>query len=115
LKRLASSISIAAALFLCVPPSIADEVRSLFDQAEAAFQSRNQEDSIPLFQQLIDRLEADHAKRPLTDTELDYLSRSLDALSQVYFNRNDSGKTNTTLLQLIELNPVYKMDEDLVT
>jgi tetratricopeptide (TPR) repeat protein len=86
-----------------------------FKQAETVFNSRNQFQSISMFQKLTGALEAEAKKRNLDNEELQLLVRSYDLLGQAQFNNNERPSAAVTFLKLVELDPDYEMNEDLVS
>ena len=86
-----------------------------FQAAEKVFNSETQNDSIALFQNLIADITAEKVKRSLSDAEKLMLVRSLDYLGQAFFLEDQASQAREVFLKLIELEPNYKMNEDLVS
>jgi tetratricopeptide (TPR) repeat protein len=86
-----------------------------FQNAEKVFNSENQADCIPMFQDLITQITQEKMKRPLTDAEKLFLLRSLDYLGQAFFLEEQPEQARGVFTKLIELEPNYKMNEDLVS
>ncbi|HSE41748.1 MAG TPA: PEGA domain-containing protein [Acidobacteriota bacterium] len=102
------------AFFICAETNAANYAEQ-FKRAESVFNSRNQFQSISMFQRLTGALEAEARKRDLENEELQLLVRSYDFLGQAQFNKNERASAAATFLKLVELNPDYKMNEDLVS
>jgi hypothetical protein len=88
---------------------------SEFKQAEVVFNSANQPQSIPMFEKLILSLETQAKERDLTEEERLLIAKSYDLLGQAHFNNDEELKAGSSFLKLIEWNPDYKMNEDLVS
>lgn len=86
-----------------------------FQDAEKVFNSENQSDSIALFQNLIADITAEKVKRSLSDAEKLMLLRSLDYLGQAFFLEEQQPQSREVFLKMLELDPNYKMNEDLVS
>ena len=86
-----------------------------FSQAQTKFESRQQNESIPMFERLIQSIEIESKQRTLTADEQSIIEKSCDLLGQAEFNRNEQAKARSAFRKLIEWNPDYKMDEDLVS
>lgn len=86
-----------------------------FQQAETAFNSDNPASSIPLFQELIKQITEQRVRRELTQPEDLLLYRSLDYLGQAFFNEGQEDESRNVFLKLVELNPNYQLNEDLVS
>jgi hypothetical protein len=92
-----------------------DKWTKAFQSAETMFYSRTQYSCVPLFQNLISRMMEVRTDRDLTDSEILLLGKSLDYLAQAFFNNAEFDRARHVLLNLIELDPDYQMDEDLVS
>lgn len=88
---------------------------SQFKDAEAKFDSRQQSECIPLFEKLLQSMETESRQRILTRKERSIIERSYDFLGQAEYNRNEQQKARAAFLKLIEWNPDYRMNEDLVS
>ena len=86
-----------------------------FTDAEAVFNSENQSQSIPLFQDLVGKITAEKMKRPLTEPERVLLLKSLDYLGQGFFLEGEQEEAKGVFLKLIEIDPNYKMNDQLVS
>jgi len=86
-----------------------------FSDAEALFNSENQPQSIPMFQELIANITAEKMKRPLTEPERLLLFKSLDYLGQGFFLEGQQEEAKNVFLKLIESDPNYRMNEQLVS
>lgn len=86
-----------------------------FQEAETAFNSDTPGNSIPIFQNLITEITEQKVKRGLTDPEQLMLLRSLDYLGQAFYGEGQQDQAQIVFLKLIELNPNYQMNEDLVS
>lgn len=86
-----------------------------FQEAEKAFNSDNPSSCIPLFQDLSNQIMDQKSKGPLAQPELLLLLHSLDYLGQAYYNEGQVDDARNSLLKLVELNPNYSMNEDLVS
>jgi tetratricopeptide (TPR) repeat protein len=86
-----------------------------FQAAESTFQSDNQPASIPMFQDLITQIVEQKVKRGLTQPEQSLLQRSLDYLGQAFFNEGQVDEARGVFLKLIEANPNYRVNEDVVS
>ena len=94
---------------------ITEDWNKAFQEAELAFQGRNQTACIPLFENLIRQIGEEAKSRLLTADEKQLLVRSLDYLGQTHFNLNQQEKSRAAFLKLLELDPDYTMSEDLVS
>lgn len=95
--------------------SFAAELSVEFKEAEDLFNSSNQLQSIPMFEKLIQTLETEASQRDLTNDERLLLARSCDLLGQAQFNNNEQAAASAAFLKLLEWDPDYKMNEDLVS
>ncbi len=86
-----------------------------FEKAEAVFNSEQQSASTPLFQDLIRQLTEEKVKRPLTEPERQLLLKSLDYLGQDFYLAEQQDEARGVFLKLIEIEPNYKLNEDLVS
>jgi tetratricopeptide (TPR) repeat protein len=86
-----------------------------FTDAEAVFNSENQSQSIPLFQDLIGKITAEKMKRTLTEPERQLLLKSLDYLGQAFYLEGQQEEAQNVFLKLIETDPNYRMNEQLVS
>ncbi len=86
-----------------------------FQEAETAFNSDAPGNSIPLFQNLIAAITEEKLKRGLTEPEQLMLWRSLDYLGQAFYLEGQQDQSSGVFLKLIELNPNYRVNEDLVS
>ncbi len=86
-----------------------------FQAAETAFNSDAPGNSIPMFQNLITGITEQKLKRGLTEPEQIMLWRSLDYLGQAFYLEGQQDQSRIVFLKLIELNPNYRMNEDLVS
>lgn len=86
-----------------------------FSEAQSKFESRQQSESIPMFESLIQSIENESRQRALTEDEQSIMEKSYDLLGQAQFNRNEQAKARSAFRKLIEWNPDYKMNEDLVS
>jgi tetratricopeptide (TPR) repeat protein len=86
-----------------------------FADAEAVFNSENQTQSIPMYQDLIAKITSEQMKRALTEPEKALLLKSLDHLGQTFFLEGEQDKAGEVFLKLIEADPNYKMNEQLVS
>ena len=86
-----------------------------FSEAQQKFESRQQDDAIPLLERLIQSIENESKQRTLTKDEQSIIEKSYDLLGQAEFNRNEQAKAKSAFRKLIEWNPDYKMNEDLVS
>ena len=86
-----------------------------FQEAETAFNSDTPGNSIPIFQKLIAEITEQKVKRGLTEPEQMMLWRSLDYLGQAFYGEGQQDQSQIVFLKLIELNPNYQMNEDLVS
>ena len=86
-----------------------------FSEAQSKFESRQQSESIPMFESLIQSIENEFRQRALTEDEQSIMEKSYDLLGQAQFNRNEQAKARSAFRKLIEWNPDYKMNEDLVS
>jgi tetratricopeptide (TPR) repeat protein len=86
-----------------------------FQEAEALFNSADQATSIPVFQDLITQITEQKIKRGLSDPEQLILWKSLDYLGEAFYNDGQLDQSQIVFLKLIELNPNYKLNEDLVS
>ncbi len=100
----------AGALFADV-----DEWKATFQLAESVINTKSEQDAIPIFRKMIGEISNERAKRPLTPEENALLAKGLDHLAQAFFNSNEMDKANETYLQLIDVDPNYKLNEDLVS
>ena len=86
-----------------------------FAQAEGVFNSENQPQSIPLFQDLVAKITAEKMKRPLTEPEKVLLLKSLDYLGQGFYLEGQEEEAKSVFLKLIETDPNYTMNAELVS
>lgn len=86
-----------------------------FAAAETAFNSRAQYSSVSLFQDLIQKITQEKSKRALSDSELTLLYKSYDYMGQAYYNHGEFAPAYQGYSKLLELNPGYKLNEDLVS
>lgn len=86
-----------------------------FTEAEAVFNSVDQPQSIPLFQTLIANITAEKMKRSLTEPERLLLLKSLDYLGQGFYLEGQPEEARNVFLKLIETDPNYTMNADLVS
>jgi len=86
-----------------------------FADAEAVFNSENQSQSIPLYQDLVAKITTEKMKRPLTEPEKVLLLKSLDHLGQGFFLEGEQDEASSVFLKLIEADPNYQMNEQLVS
>jgi tetratricopeptide (TPR) repeat protein len=86
-----------------------------FSEAQQKFESRQQDESIPMLERLIQSIENESKQRTLTKDEQSIIEKSYDSLGQAEFNRNEQAKAQSAFRKLIEWNPDYKMNEDLVS
>jgi hypothetical protein len=108
--------SILVLLILFLGPQLFSlDYSSEFKQAEAIFNSANQPQSIPMFEKLILALESEAKTRDLTQEQRLLIAKSYDLLGQAHFNNDEEADAGTSFLKLIEWNPDYKMNEDLVS
>ena len=89
--------------------------QKLFTDAEAVFNSENQSQSIPLFQDLVAKITAEQSKRPLEDAEKQLLLRSLDYLGQGHFLEGQTEEAKGVFMKMIETDANYRMNEQLVS
>ncbi len=87
----------------------------LFQDAEAVFNSENQPQSIPLFQDLLNRINEEKNKRKLMDPEQSLFLRSLDYLGQGFYLEGQQDESRDTFLRMIEIDPNYRMNEEFVS
>jgi tetratricopeptide (TPR) repeat protein len=87
----------------------------LFSEAEAVFKSENQPQSVALFQDLVSKITAEKMKRPLTEPERILLLKSLDYLGQGFFLEGQQEESKNVFLKLIETDPNYALNEQLVS
>jgi tetratricopeptide (TPR) repeat protein len=86
-----------------------------FNEAKAKFESRQQSECIPLLESLTQSLEKESKERTLTKEEQSIIEKSYDLLGQAEFNQNEQAKARSAFHKLLEWNPEYKMNEDLVS
>lgn len=86
-----------------------------FSEAQSKFESRQQSESIRMFEGLIQSIENESRQRALTEDEQSIMEKSYDLLGQALFNRNEQAKARSAFRKLIEWNPDYKMNDDLVS
>jgi hypothetical protein len=86
-----------------------------FAAAESAFNSRAQYSSVTLFQDLIQKITQEKSKRALSEAENTLLCKSYDYLGQSYYNHGEFAPAYQAYSKLLELNPAYKLNEDLVS
>ena len=86
-----------------------------FAAAEAVFNSENQAQSIPMFQSLVGKITAEKMKRELTEPEKLVLLKSLDYLGQGFYLEGQSDEAKNVFLKLIETDPNYRMNAELVS
>src|SRR5262245_3111417 len=116
LKSNNNSLLLAGIIFLVLPIAVlAADWQQDFGKAEAIFNGRTQEDSIPLFEDLVSRISDESQRRLLTLEEVKLMARSLDYLGQSYFNMNQQENARKAFLNLLSLDPDYKINEDLVS
>jgi len=89
--------------------------KTAFENAENVFNSEQQPDCIPLFQGLIRDLTEEKVKRPLTEPERQLLLKSLDYLGQAFYLVEQQDQASTVFLKLTEMEPNYRLNEDLVS
>ena len=87
----------------------------IFQEAEKVFNSENQSACIAMFQDLISQLTEQKIRRTLTEPERILLLRSLDYLGQAFFLEGQPEESGRVFLKLIELDPNYRINEDLVS
>jgi tetratricopeptide (TPR) repeat protein len=87
----------------------------LFNEAQKRFESIQQTGSIPMFESLIRSIESESKQRSLTKEEQSIIEKCYDLLGQAEFNRNEQSKARSAFRKLLEWNPDYKMNEDLVS
>lgn len=107
-----------ATLFLCaaiVVHAQSKDWSDRFSEAQQKFESRQQDESIPMLERLIQSIENESKQRTLTKDEQSIIEKSCDLLGQAEFNRNEQAKAKSAFRKLIEWNPDYKMNEDLVS
>jgi tetratricopeptide (TPR) repeat protein len=92
-----------------------DEWKATFQLAESVINTKSERDAIPIFRKMIGEISAERAKRPLLPEETALLAKGLDHLAQAFFNSNEMSKANETFLQLIDVDPNYQLNEDLVS
>ena len=95
--------------------SFATDYSVQFEEAQAKFNSAYQTESIPMFEKLLLNLETKAKQEGLDEKEIGFLTRSYDMLGQAQFNNNDQSSAKTAFLKLLEWNPDYQMDEELVS
>ncbi len=86
-----------------------------FSEAQQKFESRQQDQSIPMLERLIQSIENESKQRTLIKDEQSIIEKSYDLLGQAEFNRNEQAKAQSAFRKLIEWNPDYKINEDLVS
>ena len=86
-----------------------------FQEAEKVFNSENQANSIPLFQDLISQITEEKGRRTLPEPERLLLLKSLDYLGQAFFLEGQQEESSKVFVKLLELEPNYRMNEDLVS
>ncbi len=91
------------------------ELQAIFDEAEALFRSFEQPDSVPLFDRLIARLESDHAKEPLPSDLLTMLIQSRSHRAEAHFNLGENERAAEDLVRILELDPGWQIDPDMVS
>jgi tetratricopeptide (TPR) repeat protein len=98
-------------------PFAADEseLQPIFDEAERLFRSFDQPNSIPLFDRLIVRLESDHKREPLSPEFLGMLIQCRSHRAEVHFNLGDNDLAEADLRRILELDPSWQMNPDLVS
>lgn len=91
------------------------DLRPIFEEAERLFQSFEQPDSIPLFDRLIARLHSAHATEPLSEELLDMLIQSRSHRAEANFNLGESDSAARDLRGILELDPGWQVDPNLVS
>ncbi len=91
------------------------DLRTIFEAAEQLFGSAQQPDSVALFDRLITRLETDHAREPLPADLLEMLIASRSHRAEAHFNLGDSDKAGEDLERILQLQPGWRLDPDLVS
>lgn len=86
-----------------------------FQAAEKIFNSDDPASCIPLFQDLSNQIMDQKSKGTITQPELLILLHSMDYLGEALYNEGQTDDARNALLKLVELNPNYKMNEDLVS
>jgi tetratricopeptide (TPR) repeat protein len=68
-----------------------------------------------MLESLINSIEKESKQRTLTKEEQSVIEKSYDLLGQAQFNENQPAKARSAFRKLIEWNPDYRMNEDLVS
>lgn len=92
-----------------------DSWNKSFQDAESTFNSVSQYSCVSMFQDLVQKIGETSSQRALSDAEARIQQKSLDYLAQAYFNNNELDQTKMSLMNLMKLNPGYKLNEDLVS
>lgn len=84
--------------------------KDLYQQAEAAYNSRQPYSCVPLFEDLIARIMKARETEDLSQGDLTILKKSLEYLANTFFNRNEQEKASDAFLKLIEVDPSYQLN-----
>ncbi len=93
-----------------LPPLDEGEILALFEEAEALFESIDQETSLPLFGDLVDRLEPHLAAGALGETLRDVLAGSLAYRARLHFNLGEAELAEEELERMLEIKPEADLD-----
>ena len=96
-----------------VPPIDEASILERFAEAETLFNSTDpadQDDSLPLFGQLVEQLEPQHGAGQLNPELQRLLARSLAYRAQVHFNFGEVELVETGLSRMLEINPAADLD-----
>ena len=98
------------ALPVTLPPLDEAEIQQLFDEAEALFQSVDQEISLPRFGALLDRLEPHLAAGVLSEPMRDLFVRSLAYRARMLFNLDERESVEAELSRMLSVQPEADLD-----
>jgi len=100
---------------LIAGPDELESWKKMFQAAEAQFNSASVYSSVRSLQNLINQIAEFQQKQALSSGESELLEKSLDYLGQAFFNNNEPEKAKEAFTRLIQQNPGYKIDEDMVS
>lgn len=93
-----------------LPPLDEEEIQDLFARAEERFQSVEQETSLTMFGELVDRLQPHLAAGQLSELLRDVLARSLAYRARLYFNFGEIELASEGLTRMLEVKPEVDLD-----
>ncbi len=114
-KSLLFLFLISLATTLTAGPEELQGWEKTFQAAEKQFNSASEYSSVSSFQNLINQIGEFQKEHALSREESELLEKSLDYVGQAFFNNNEPEKAKEAFTRLIQQNPSYKIDEDMVS